>query len=532
MKRLLIIITLISISLLTYSQITESDTIVALGKLNPNSDNMRVWAAKTNVSIIKAINNEDDISNIDSVAYADSSGHANKSDTAIWALGSTTGGGDMFISVYDPTTVSGDAFDMDNMVEGTNLILTSTERTNIGTNTGKISYTDATDVGNNTTHRTSDGSDHSYIDQSVISGSTPTFTNTNFTEATNKNYVTDAEATVIGNTSNTNTGDQTLFTNGDETDQVYTGSQASNIDAGDITNLSNLSNTNTGDQDLSGKQDNITLTTTGSSGASTLIGATLNIPIYTGGGGGDVLKVGTPVNNQVGVWTGDGTIEGTTGLTYSGTALDLTGNITLTGTVDGIDISTDVSANTLKVSYTDGALIDQSVVSGATPTFTNTNFTEATDKNYVSDAQLVVIGNTSNTNTGDQVIAPAWLIADTIVIGSFSKDTTRTTDFYGSFYNSGSDSLVITEMTSVLQGTSPSVTVDIQWHETFNSGSATHLNSTPPTITSTTTGDSDVSFDNAIIPPGVWVWMKTPTVTTPATYISVSISGHRQNAAY
>ena len=31
---------------------------------------------------------------------------------------------------------------------------------------------------------------------------------------------------------------------------------------------------------------------------------------------GDVYKVGTPVDNQVGVWTGDGTIEGTTGLTF------------------------------------------------------------------------------------------------------------------------------------------------------------------------------------------------------------------------
>jgi hypothetical protein len=31
----------------------------------------------------------------------------------------------------------------------------------------------------------------------------------------------------------------------------------------------------------------------------------------SGGGGGDVTKVGTPLNNQVGVWTGDGTIEGT-----------------------------------------------------------------------------------------------------------------------------------------------------------------------------------------------------------------------------
>lgn len=41
------------------------------------------------------------------------------------------------------------------------------------------------------------------------------------------------------------------------------------------------------------------------------------------GGGGDVTKVGTPGDNQVAVWTGDGTIEGTSGLTYDGTSLDI-----------------------------------------------------------------------------------------------------------------------------------------------------------------------------------------------------------------
>lgn len=49
-------------------------------------------------------------------------------------------------------------------------------------------------------------------------------------------------------------------------------------------------------------------------------------------GGGDVTKVGTPVDNQVGVWTGDGTIEGTAGLTYDGSNLLLTGDIGITGT--------------------------------------------------------------------------------------------------------------------------------------------------------------------------------------------------------
>lgn len=68
--------------------------------------------------------------------------------------------------------------------------------------------TDHSNVVLNDTHRGSDGSDHTFIDQSVISGATPTLTNTNFTEATNKNYVTDAQQTVIGNTSGTNTGDE------------------------------------------------------------------------------------------------------------------------------------------------------------------------------------------------------------------------------------------------------------------------------------------------------------------------------------
>lgn len=48
-------------------------------------------------------------------------------------------------------------------------------------------------------------------------------------------------------------------------------------------------------------------------------------------GSGDVSKVGTPVNNQVGVWTGDGTIEGDTALTFD-TATDTlsTGIVTVT----------------------------------------------------------------------------------------------------------------------------------------------------------------------------------------------------------
>ena len=49
--------------------------------------------------------------------------------------------------------------------------------------------------------------------------------------------------------------------------------------------------------DFDGKQDAITLTTSGSSGAATLVGSTLNIPQYSGGGSGTVT-VGTYAGNN------------------------------------------------------------------------------------------------------------------------------------------------------------------------------------------------------------------------------------------
>ncbi len=45
--------------------------------------------------------------------------------------------------------------------------------------------------------------------------------------------------------------------------------------------------------------------------------------IVSVGGAGDVTKVGTPLNNQVGVWTGDGTLEGDADFLFDGTVLTL-----------------------------------------------------------------------------------------------------------------------------------------------------------------------------------------------------------------
>ena len=164
-------------------------------------------------------------------------------------------------------------------------------------------------------------------------------TTADIADSTNKRYVTDANLTVIGNTSGTNSGDNAV-------NSLYSGLATS-------------------------KQDTLTLTTNFTSGAATLIGATLNIPQYSGGGGS----------------TSWGAITGTlSSQTDLQTALD--GKVDENAAITG--------ATKTKITYDTKGL----VTSGADAT--TADIADSLDKRYVTDAQLVVIGNTSGTNTGDQ----------------------------------------------------------------------------------------------------------------------------------
>ena len=50
-----------------------------------------------------------------------------------------------------------------------------------------------------------------------------------------------------------------------------------------------------------------------------------------GGGSGDITKVGTPVDNQIGVWTGDGTLEGDAGLLWDGNSMFFSSDLSADG---------------------------------------------------------------------------------------------------------------------------------------------------------------------------------------------------------
>lgn len=97
---------------------------------------------------------------------------------------------------------------------------------------------------------------------------------------------------------------------------------------------------------------------------------------------GDVTKVGTPVNNQMAVWTGDGTLEGTSDFTYDGTNLNLiTGkNLQIAGaTVLADAAGTTTLSNIDAVDATTEATIEAAIDTLNNLTLTGTPIVYSTD---------------------------------------------------------------------------------------------------------------------------------------------------------
>jgi hypothetical protein len=110
-------------------------------------------------------------------------------------------------------------------------------------------------------------------------------------------------------------------------------------------------------------------------------------------------------------------------------------------------------------------------------------------------------------------------------------DTAAFTDstIYGSFYNDGEDTLIITAMRIVMQGTNDTLTINVEWNDSLNT-TGTKLKTAYAAANNNYTGNSYTSFDNTKIPPGNHVWCKSPTVIPGRrpTYLSVTLIGYKK----
>jgi hypothetical protein len=104
-----------------------------------------------------------------------------------------------------------------------------------------------------------------------------------------------------------------------------------------------------------------------------------------------------------------------------------------------------------------------------------------------------------------------------------------TSALYGSFYNAGSDTLIITQMRAGVLGTSPSITTEVYWNDSLNiTAGATILVSGGTSVTGTIGATNVTSFTNNKIPPGVWVFVRTSAVATKPTYFTLTLLGYKK----
>lgn len=159
------------------------------------------------------------------------------------------------------------------------------------------------------------------------------------------------------------------------------------------------------DTGLNTKQDTLTLTTTGTSGAATLIGATLNIPQYGGGGGnsigeltGDVTagpattpseSVASTLKTNLRIGSFGVTVDGVTAVIQVGTV----GYVVMpyAGTITGWSITANVSGN---------IQFDVWEASGAIPTVANTIISNAAFKPKLTSSNFATSTTLTSWTTG------------------------------------------------------------------------------------------------------------------------------------
>jgi hypothetical protein len=148
-----------------------------------------------------------------------------------------------------------------------------------------------------------------------------------------------------------------------------------------------------------------------------------------------------------------------------------------------------------------------------------------------------VLAYTASTGVWENKTLENILQFDTIPLAAFGAgsgaagDTLAfsTSAVYGSFYNAGNDTLIITQMRAGVLGTSPSITTEVYWNDSLNiTAGATILVTGGTSVTGTIGATNVTSFTNNKIPPNVWVFVRTSAVATKPTYFTLTLLGYRK----
>jgi len=143
-------------------------------------------------------------------------------------------------------------------------------------------------------------------------------------------------------------------------------------------------------------------------------------------------------------------------------------------------------------------------------TFSVANITNNRNYNFPDTSGTVILSSDTASMLFTYIRSSIFPIATFGGGSGAAGDTTIfTTDaIYGSFYNAGTDSIVVTSIDTVQR--SGSVTTTVYYNTSINTSGAT-------TVTAGST-----------IPPARHVWVQTTAITTKPTYYSVTLNGYRK----
>lgn len=215
----------------------------------------------------------DSLSDVTISSPTDGQALAYNATSELWENKTISGSGDMLASTYDPNSIAADAFDQDNMVDGTtNKNYTATEKTKLA------GIASGAEVNVNADWNSSSG-DSQILNKPTIPTTfddlTDGTTNKAFTATLKTKLNGIASGAEVNTVDSVNTQTGAVVLDADDIDDTSTTNKF--VTASDLTNLSNLSGTNTGDQDLSSY---VTLTGTETLTNKDLSSATNTFPTF------------------------------------------------------------------------------------------------------------------------------------------------------------------------------------------------------------------------------------------------------------